>query len=168
MKLAIITSAIMLILIFNFKCYGQTDLTIEVLSKNEDNIAIRFILTNISSDTILFYKPVEQSICMSILNIAFIEVGNLNKHEYFPCEEIMDIDQIILYQSNSVLIVPKGSYSSVININRKNISPYLKKERYKLLVSLNYENGNFEAGSNMGYLIYRGTTISNEVTIINK
>lgn len=170
MKLQNIIFVIMLIPFLSFKCYAQLDLKIHLLSQNKSTITLKLTSTNRSSnDTILFYVPEESMLCMSLLQINFVNIQNGDNHEYSPCTTIYDIDRILLDKENSFLLLPNDSDSVNMELKLKDVSPYLKKGRYKVIVSLAYEYRNLEhqLDSELDYPIFRGAVKSNEIEIKN-
>ena len=112
-------------------CNAQINLGIQLLSQNKRGMKILITATNTSDkDSILFYTPIEESICMSLLNINFIgsETGEI--HEYFPCTWMTDIDQITLGKYNSVILKPGEPFLLELKMKLKDISPYLKNNKY--------------------------------------
>jgi len=138
----------------------------ELLAESQDSIKIKLTSTNTSrTDTLLFYTPTEESFCVTVISIDLIEVGTNKEHSYFPCTEIADLDHILLNKTNSVLIPPSDSFSFDLSLDKKRISPHLKKGRYRMKASLYYGYGNFKLESATKYTVYRGTKASNDVSI---
>jgi len=151
---------------FSICCNAQINLGIKLLSQNKREIKILITATNTNEkDSILFYTPIEESICMSLLNINFIESETAKIHEYFPCTWMTDIDQITLGKYNSVILKPGESYLLELKMKLKEIAPFLKNTKYFIEANLSYEYGNFV--SELKHEIFKGIVKSNRIEITN-
>ncbi|NOU62001.1 hypothetical protein [Marinifilum caeruleilacunae] len=161
------TLSILLILTsFSIHCHAKINLGIKLLSQNKRAIKILITATNTSEkDSILFYTPNKEDICMSLLSVYFIEQETKKIHEYFPCSWITDLDHINIVKANSTLLHPGQSYEFELNMKRKDISPFLKKNKYDIEVSLSYNYANFV--SQLKHEIFKGDLKSNIIVISN-
>jgi hypothetical protein len=169
MKIQKIFYSTALAFLLSLSCHGQVKLRMELLSESRDSIKIKITSTNTSrTDTLLFYTPTESSFCVTVLSIDFNQVGTNKGHSYFPCNEMVDLDHILLNKTNSVLIPSSDSYSFIMSLDKKGISPHLKKGKYRMKASLYHGYGNFKLESDTKFSIFRGNTTSNDVIIDGK
>ncbi len=166
MKIQKILYSTVIIYFLSLSCHGQIKLELEVQSETRDSIKINITSTNTSTtDTLIFYTPTESSFCVRVINIDFIQVGTNKEHSYFPCDWISDLDHILLNNSNSVLIPPSDSFSFIMNLNKQEISPHLKRGKYKMKASLNYGYGNFKLESDSKHSVFHGNVTSNDLVV---
>lgn len=157
---------ILLLTIFSITCNAQIRLKIQELAKTENSINILMSVTNTSEkDSILFFIPRDSSFFMALIHTAFHEKNTGKKHMYCPSNELLDIDRIHVDRKNSVLLSPGYSYVFMHKIRLNRICPFLEKAKYLLKVYFTYEVGNLE--SDLKYKIFKGSTESNTIEIIN-
>jgi hypothetical protein len=158
-----------LVFFLSLSCHGQIKLGLEVLLETRDSIKIKITSTNTSTtDTLIFYTPTEESFCVTVINIDFIQIGTNKEHSYFPCDWIADLDHILLNNSNSVLIPPSDSFSFNMSLDKKGIRPHLKKGKYRMKASLNYGYGNFKLESDSKHSVFNGNATSNDLVVTSK
>jgi|GEM_PF-4168454 len=159
--------SILLFFIFCVNCNAQINLHIQEVSRGENSIKLLIAAKNISEvDSVLFYVPRDKSVFMALINIVFQENETGKIHEYYPSDEILDIDRLWVSKHNSVLLNPNSSHIFEEEIDLMRIAPFLKKERkYLLSVNLSYEYGNLE--TDLGHKIFKGSANSNIIEITN-
>ena len=157
---------LILLIFWTIQDKSTISLRTELLKQSNSKIHIKITATNTDSlngDNILFYTLDKEDVCMSILNIDFINKEGGKPHEFFPCTWMTDIDRITLNQTNSVILKPGDSYIFNLEIDYDDVSPFLEEGNYSIVTSLDYEVGNFQ--TDFDNQIFRGYLTSNELEL---
>ncbi|RKD94093.1 hypothetical protein [Marinifilum flexuosum] len=134
------------------------------MNRSENAINLEIEIKNTSqTDSVLFYFPRDESVFMSLINIVFKNKETGKIHEYWPSDEILDIDRLFVTKNNSVLILPDCTGKFQQEIRLKRISPYLEKSKYSMSMQLSYEYGNLE--TDLGCKLFTGAMKSNSIEI---
>ncbi|WP_321297370.1 hypothetical protein [Marinifilum fragile] len=157
---------VLVFFIFCVNCKAQLELHIQELNSSKNAINLEIEVKNTSqTDSVLFYFPRDESVFMSLIKLVFKNKETGKIHEYWPSDEILDIDMLFVTKNNSVLILPACTGKFQQEIKLKRISPYLEKSKYSLSMQLSYEDIYFE--SDLGYKLFKGAMKSNSIEITN-
>jgi hypothetical protein len=137
---------VIIISLYSLNVFSQNKMIlIKDLYCKEDSLIFYLEITNITNQDITIYKPELEDICFNLLKIKFIDLDKDKVSELFPCNQIIDLDRIVLDCDNSVYLKPQDKFGRTFKFNCKTISPYLiKNNYYKLFVELNLKNVTFE------------------------
>jgi len=138
---------ILFLLIINaFRIYAQPNLVLKVenIRINSDSLFLKFSITNNSTQLVRLYKPERQDICCNIVRIFFIDKYN-KEHQIIPCNEIIDLDVIILSCKNSVYLSKGEGFLKEFSFSLKDTVPFLTKNViYDVVMEINLKDVSFE------------------------
>lgn len=155
---------VLLFFIFCENCKAQLELHIQEVNSSKHAINLEIEVKNTSQkDSVLFYFPCDKSVFMSLIKLVFKNKETDKIHEYWPNDDILDIDRLFVTKNNSVLILPNCTGKFQQEIKLKRISPYLENSKYSLNMQLSYEYGNLE--TDLGYKLFKGDMKSNSIEI---
>ncbi|MCY1635486.1 hypothetical protein [Marinifilum sp. D737] len=155
---------VLLFFIFCENCKAQLELHIQELNSNKNAIHLEIEVKNTSQkDSVLFYFPRDESVFMSLIKLVFKSKETGKVHEYWPSDEILDIDSLFVTKNNSVLILPGCTGKFQQEVKLKRIFPHLADSKYSLSMQLSYEDENLE--SDVGYELFKGAMKSNSIEI---
>lgn len=126
---------ISILFIFFFSCNvllpcPKKGINIEIVDCKslKSDIIVSMVISNNSEETIKTYIPQINDFCNGIIKITFNDITKpQSNHNFFPCNWIGDLDIIILNDSNCIILNSNDSYQHKLIINKKYISPKLKK-----------------------------------------
>ena len=147
---------------------GVLEIKIAEIKIDSDDVILFLKIENIGDETITVYKPNIEDVCSSILKIKFIDTKTNKTHELFPCEQIIDLDQIILNSTNMIHLNPNEIFIKPIKFKLRDISPFIRKGySYKVFLEFNLKNVDFVAEC-PNILMAKDNLRSNEVGVTIK
>lgn len=125
---------------------AQSDLVfkIENIYTSSDSIFLQFSFLNNGKETVKLYKPNKKDICYGIVKILLKD--NTDK-EYLimPCDEIIDLDAIILNCKNSFYLSHNEKLIKEVRFSLKDAIPFLTKGMaYEVIMEVNLNDVSFE------------------------
>lgn len=118
------------------------DFEIHDISITENSMVIDLSIKNNGDTAIVFYKPSTESMCY-----GFLVINILNSEEEIfeinPCDEIIDLDEIILNFCNAICLSKDEIFRKIITIDKNSINLPKVKDDYIITIWLMYSEINF-------------------------
>jgi hypothetical protein len=135
-----------LLIVGALKIYAQSDivLKIEDMKMNCDSLFLQFSISNNGKRLVKLYKPERQDICYSVVKVLLTDKAN-RKYQITPCNEIIDLDAIILSSKNSIYLSKDECFMKKIGFSLKDVVPFLtKNEDYYTVMEINLKDVSFK------------------------
>lgn len=111
------------------------------------------------------YKPQIEDICTSLVRIKFISQVNKNIGIVYPCQEVIDLESILINNENAIFLDIGEYFGVIMSFSCEEISPYLVEEIYDVQVELNYTLTQFIGDTQN---LFKGDLKSNLFSVVNK
>lgn len=115
--------------------FTKVEVTQNYVSKN---IELNITFVNKGDIPIILYKPSIRNICNNLMSIELVSIKNQTIHDYFPCQEILDIESIEISLFNSVCLRKNEQYVQTLTLDKHIFSKKLEKGLYKLNIYFKY------------------------------
>lgn len=135
-----------LLIVGALRIYAQSNLVLKIedVKMNSDSLFLQFSITNNGKNLVKLYKPERQDICCSIVKILLTDKDN-REYQITPCNEIIDLDAIILSSKNSMYLSKNEGLIKNFSFSLKDIVPFLTTNGdYYTVMEINLKNVSFE------------------------